>query len=105
MAGKKNMGENGKKASGNQQKQEAAAAKAAAQQQVKATDEAADWGKGAKSSAKKYVCPLRDLPHLVPSPARLPQRATPPLTRRTTGTPRPPRRPSRRARRPRRTRC
>jgi hypothetical protein len=53
MGGKKNLGENTKKASGNAQKQEAAAAKAAAAQQAQAKVEADDWGRGAKSSAKK----------------------------------------------------
>jgi septal ring factor EnvC (AmiA/AmiB activator) len=57
MAGKKNLGENSKKASGNAQKAEAAAAKAAAAQAQADAATAADWGKGAKSSAKKYVSP------------------------------------------------
>jgi hypothetical protein len=54
MAGKKG-GENTKKASGNAQKAEAAAAKAAAAAQAQAAVDADDWGRGAKSSAKKYV--------------------------------------------------
>ena len=53
MAGKKNMGENGKKVSGNAQKAEAAAAKAAAAQQAQSQVEADDWGRGAKNSSKK----------------------------------------------------
>jgi hypothetical protein len=51
MAGKK--GENTKKASGNAQKAEAAAAKAAQENSKKAAVEDEDWGKGAKSNAKK----------------------------------------------------
>lgn len=55
MAGKKGAGENSKKAAGNAQKAEAAAAKAAQQNAKKAQEEDEDWGKGAKSNAKKYV--------------------------------------------------
>ncbi len=51
MAGKK--GENTKKVAGNQKKAEAAAQKAAAEDQKKAAVEDEDWGKGAKSNAKK----------------------------------------------------
>jgi hypothetical protein len=51
MAGKK--GENTKKVAGNQKKAEAAAQKEAAENQKKAVVEDADWGKGAKSNAKK----------------------------------------------------
>ncbi|KAI9054924.1 hypothetical protein LZ554_002067 [Drepanopeziza brunnea f. sp. 'monogermtubi'] len=53
MGGKKSAGENTKKASGNAQKAEAAAAKAAQQNAKKAQEEDEDWGKGAKSNAKK----------------------------------------------------
>ena len=51
MAGKK--GENTKKVAGNQKKAEAAAQKEAAENQKKAVVEDADWGRGAKSNAKK----------------------------------------------------
>lgn len=53
MAGKKAAGENTKKASGNAKKAEAAAQKAAVDNQKKAAVEDEDWGKGAKSNAKK----------------------------------------------------
>ncbi|TVY82526.1 Coiled-coil domain-containing protein 124-like [Lachnellula suecica] len=53
MAGKKAAGENTKKVAGNAKKQEAAAQKAAAENQQKAAVEDEDWGKGAKSNAKK----------------------------------------------------
>lgn len=55
MAGKKAAGENTKKASGNAKKAEAAAQKAAAEDAKTAVAEEADWSKGAKSNAKKYV--------------------------------------------------
>lgn len=53
MAGKKQAGENTKKVSGNAKKAEAAAAKQAVENQKKAAAEDDDWGKGAKSNAKK----------------------------------------------------
>ena len=53
MAGKKNSGENSKKASGNAKKAEAAAQKAASENAKKAIVEDEEWGKGAKSNAKK----------------------------------------------------
>jgi len=53
MAGKKAAGENTKKVAGNQKKAEAAAAKAAVENSKKAAEEEQDWGKGAKSTAKK----------------------------------------------------
>ena len=53
MAGKK--GDNTKKVAGNQKKAEAAAQKAAVENQKKAAAEDEDWGKGAKSNAKKSV--------------------------------------------------
>lgn len=53
MAGKKAAGENTKKASGNAKKAEAAAAKAAQENAKKAAEEDQEWGKGAKSTAKK----------------------------------------------------
>jgi hypothetical protein len=53
MAGKKAVGENTKKVSGNAKKAEAAAQKAAAENSKKAVVEDEDWGKGAKSNAKK----------------------------------------------------
>lgn len=55
MAGKKAATENTKKASGNAKKAEAAAAKQAQENAKKAQEEDQDWGKGAKSNAKKYV--------------------------------------------------
>ena len=58
MAGKKT--ENTKKAAGNAKKAEAAAAKAAVEQSKKDQAEAEDWGKGAKSNAKKYRGPSCD---------------------------------------------
>lgn len=51
MAGKK--GENTKKVAGNQKKAEAAAQKQAVENQKKAAAEDEDWGRGAKSNAKK----------------------------------------------------
>jgi hypothetical protein len=54
MAGKKAAGENTKKASGNAKKAEAAAAKADAENQKKAVIDDEEWGKGAKSNAKKW---------------------------------------------------
>ncbi|KAI9825703.1 MAG: hypothetical protein M1832_001047 [Thelocarpon impressellum] len=51
MAGKK--GENSKKAAGNAKKTEAAAQKAAVQDAAASRAEEDEWGKGAKSSAKK----------------------------------------------------
>jgi hypothetical protein len=57
MAGKKAAGENTKKASGNAKKAEAAAQKAAVENQKKAVIEDEEWGKGAKSNAKKYAVP------------------------------------------------
>lgn len=53
MAGKKAAGENTKKAAGNAKKAEAAAQKAATENAKKAEAEAEEWGKGAKSNAKK----------------------------------------------------
>lgn len=53
MAGKKAAGENTKKAAGNAKKAEAAAQKAAVENTKKAAVEDAEWGKGAKSNAKK----------------------------------------------------
>jgi hypothetical protein len=53
MAGKKV--ENTKKVAGNAKKAEAAAAKQAVEDQKRAAAEEAEWGKGAKSSAKKYT--------------------------------------------------
>jgi hypothetical protein len=53
MAGKKAAGENTKKAAGNARKAEVAAQKAAAENQKKAAAEDEEWGKGAKSNAKK----------------------------------------------------
>lgn len=53
MAGKKAAGENTKKASGNAKKAEAAAVKAAQENAKKAAEEDQEWGKGAKSTAKK----------------------------------------------------
>ncbi|KUJ17183.1 DUF1014-domain-containing protein [Mollisia scopiformis] len=53
MAGKKNTGENSKKASGNAKKAEAAAQKAAQENAKKASEEDQEWSKGAKSNAKK----------------------------------------------------
>jgi hypothetical protein len=52
MAGPK-KGENQKKVSGNAKKAEAAAAKAAVENSKKAQAEDEEWGKGAKSTAKK----------------------------------------------------
>lgn len=54
MAGKKAATENTKKASGNAKKAEAAQKKAAVENEKKAAAEDDDWGKGAKSTAKKY---------------------------------------------------
>jgi len=54
MAGKKAATENTKKASGNAKKAEAAQKKAAVENEKKAAVEDEDWGKGAKSNAKKY---------------------------------------------------
>lgn len=54
MGGKKG-GENGKKASGNARKAEVAAQKQAEQDTRRAQAEEEEWGKGAKSNAKKYV--------------------------------------------------
>jgi hypothetical protein len=51
MAGKKT--ENTKKVAGNAKKAEVAAQKAAAENAKKAESEEQDWGKGAKSNAKK----------------------------------------------------
>ncbi|KAH8820104.1 putative coiled-coil domain-containing protein like protein [Xylogone sp. PMI_703] len=53
MAGKKAGGENTKKAAGNARKAEAAAQKAAVEDAKRAAVEDAEWGKGAKSNAKK----------------------------------------------------
>lgn len=53
MAGKKAAGENTKKVAGNAKKAEAAAQKAAVENQKKAVVEDEEWGKGAKSNAKK----------------------------------------------------
>jgi hypothetical protein len=53
MAGKKAAGENTKKAAGNAKKAEVAAQKAAVENQKKAAVEDEEWGKGAKSNAKK----------------------------------------------------
>jgi len=53
MAGKKSAGENTKKAAGNAKKAEVAAQKAAVENQKKAAAEDEEWGKGAKSNAKK----------------------------------------------------
>ncbi|KXH51221.1 hypothetical protein CSAL01_08163 [Colletotrichum salicis] len=53
MAGKKGAGENSKKAAGNARKADAAAQKAAAEDAKKSAAEDADWGKGAKGTAKK----------------------------------------------------
>ncbi|KAK2630574.1 hypothetical protein QTJ16_001394 [Diplocarpon rosae] len=53
MAGKKAAGENSKKVAGNSKKAEAAAAKLAQENAKKAAEEDADWGRGAKSNAKK----------------------------------------------------
>ena len=53
MAGKKV--ENTKKVAGNAKKAEVAAQKAAAENVKNAALEEQDWGKGAKSNAKKYV--------------------------------------------------
>jgi hypothetical protein len=58
MAGKKAAGENTKKVAGNAKKAEAAAQKAAVENSKKAVVEDEDWGKGAKSNAKKYVAIL-----------------------------------------------
>ena len=55
MAGKKGAGENTRKVAGNSKKAEAAATKAAAENAKKAQVEDEDWGKGAKSNAKKQV--------------------------------------------------
>lgn len=52
MAGPK-KGENQKKVAGNAKKAEAAAAKAAVENSKKAQVEDEEWGKGAKSTAKK----------------------------------------------------
>ncbi|KAK4543258.1 hypothetical protein LTR36_005808 [Oleoguttula mirabilis] len=52
MAGKKNAGENTKKASGNAQKAESAANKKASQNAKVEQAESAEWGKGAKDSSK-----------------------------------------------------
>lgn len=53
MAGKKAVGENSRKVAGNSKKAEVAAQKAAAENQKKAVVEDEDWGRGAKSNAKK----------------------------------------------------
>jgi len=53
MAGKKAGGENTKKAAGNAKKAEVASQKAEAQNAKKAQAEDQEWGKGAKSNAKK----------------------------------------------------
>jgi len=53
MAGKKAAGENTKKAAGNAKKAEVAAQKAAIENQKKVAVEDEEWGKGAKSNAKK----------------------------------------------------
>jgi hypothetical protein len=53
MAGKKAAGENTKKAAGNAKKAEVAAQKAAQENTKKAAAEDEEWGKGAKSNAKK----------------------------------------------------
>jgi hypothetical protein len=53
MPGKKGPVENTKKASGNAKKAEVAAQKQAAENAKKAQEEEQDWGKGAKSNAKK----------------------------------------------------
>lgn len=55
MAGKKAAGENTKKVAGNAKKAEAAAQKQAVENQKKAVVEEAEWSKGAKSTAKRYV--------------------------------------------------
>ncbi|KAI9811068.1 MAG: hypothetical protein M1827_005650 [Pycnora praestabilis] len=55
MAGKKAAGENTKKAAGNAKKAEAAAQKQAVESSKKAQVEDEEWGKGAKSNAKKWV--------------------------------------------------
>ncbi|KAH8597185.1 hypothetical protein B0O99DRAFT_508422 [Bisporella sp. PMI_857] len=53
MAGKKAAGENSKKTAGNARKAESAAQKAAVENAKKAAAEDEEWGKGAKSNAKK----------------------------------------------------
>ncbi|KAG9242552.1 putative coiled-coil domain-containing protein like protein [Calycina marina] len=53
MAGKKAAGENTRKVAGNARKAEAAQNKAAVETDKKAAIEDEDWGKGAKSNAKK----------------------------------------------------
>lgn len=53
MAGKKAPVENTKKVAGNAKKAEVAAQKQAAENAKKAESEEQDWGKGAKSNAKK----------------------------------------------------
>ncbi|KAL4809225.1 hypothetical protein BDV18DRAFT_131520 [Aspergillus unguis] len=53
MGGKKNVGENSKKAAGNARKAEAAANKKAAEDSKRAAEEDKQWAKGAKSSSKK----------------------------------------------------
>lgn len=55
--GKKTAVENTKKAEGNAKKAAAAQAKADAENAKKAMVEAASWGKGAKSTDKKYYLP------------------------------------------------
>jgi hypothetical protein len=55
MGGKKNLGENSKKAAGQARKAEAAANKQAAKDREVASREDAEWSKGAKDNSKKYV--------------------------------------------------
>ncbi|KAI9372437.1 hypothetical protein BJX61DRAFT_507388 [Aspergillus egyptiacus] len=53
MGGKKNVGENSKKAAGNARKAETAAKKQAVEDAKRAAEEDKQWSKGAKGSAKK----------------------------------------------------
>ena len=55
MAGRKNTGENSKKAAGNARKAEAAASKQAAKDREAATREDEKWGQGSKDNSKKSV--------------------------------------------------
>lgn len=53
MGGKKNPGENSKKAAGQARKAEAAAGKQAAKGRESAAREDAEWSKGSKDNSKK----------------------------------------------------